>query len=115
MNRTSSFLNVSLLFKNEYLRNETVEQMVNRLFIDQWLVNKSYDNYYEQCQSTHCTYSYMQNFDIFYLITSILALYSGLSTTLKILTPIIIFVIFSCFNRTKTRIGPFVQPENNIS
>ena len=108
INRTILFNgNRSLISTTDiYPINETVEQILDRLFINQWFINKSYENYYEHCQATHCTYSYIQTFDIFYLITSLLSIYGGLSTALKILTPILIFLFFSIFCQQKINIQP---------
>lgn len=119
MNQTSSnitmtTLNSSLLSTSESLINETVEQMTDRLFIDQWYINRSYDTYYEQCASTHCTYSYIQTFDIFYIVTTILGLYGGLSTILKIIVPLIVYCILWILNRRLIPVVPFAGGENNL-
>lgn len=119
MNQTSSniawiTLNSSLLLTTEFSINETVEQMTDRLFIDQWHVNQSYDTYYDQCAATHCTYSYIQTFDLFYVVTTILALYNGLSTILKIIVPFIVYCIVWILSRRPTPVVPFAEQDNNL-
>ncbi|UJR07467.1 hypothetical protein I4U23_011756 [Adineta vaga] len=83
-----------LSIKNRFGINEKIEQMVDRLFLDQWFINRSYENYFRKCQPTYCTYSYIQNFDILYIITTILSLYDGLTVLLKFLVPFLIYLIF---------------------
>ncbi|CAF1129182.1 unnamed protein product [Adineta steineri] len=98
--------------QSEYGRNETVESMVNRLFVDQWYINHSYENYYKQCKPTLCTYSYTQYFNIFYIITTILGLYGGLTNLLKLILPFIIKIIFKLFSKTKIHIQHYHQNTN---
>jgi hypothetical protein len=90
--------------------NEKVEQMVDRLFVDNWYINDSYANYFQQCRPLYCTYQFIQNFDIVYILTSVLGLYSGLTVTLKLIIPFIIHIIFKIFYGRQTRIIPFSQP-----
>ncbi|CAF1031606.1 unnamed protein product [Adineta ricciae] len=74
----SSSNNISfqiLSSNNSYGTDEKVEQMVDRLFVDQWNINRSYENYYEKCHPTFCTYSYIEYFNIFYIVTTILTMF----------------------------------------
>ncbi|CAF1405920.1 unnamed protein product [Adineta ricciae] len=77
-----------------YRTDEKVEQMVDRLFIDQWTINRSYENYYDRCAATLCTYSYIEHFNIFYISTTILGVYSGLTIVLRILIPFLVRIGF---------------------
>ena len=116
MNRTTSFINFKILNSslNNYSIHETVEQIVNRLFVNQWNFNKSYEQYYKQCDSTYCTYSYIQNFNIFYIITIILALYGGLSIVLRIITPMIAYFILWILNQRASNVVALTESENHI-
>ena len=91
---------------NQHGVNEKVQQMVDRLFVDQWYANDSYQNYSQQCRPTFCTYSYTQNFDIAYIVTGTLGLYSGLSTALQLIVPLITHIIFRLFFRERTHVTP---------
>ncbi|UJR18419.1 hypothetical protein I4U23_005324 [Adineta vaga] len=105
-------LNLSSLLKSSYQRNETVEQIVDRLFVDEWNSSHSYQNYYEQCHPSQCTYSYIQNSDLLYIITTIVGLYGGITIILKILSKMIIHFVFSVKNREQTVIVP-ISPSTN--
>jgi len=65
--------------------NETVQSILNRLMIDSWTSNVSFSNYYQICAPLSCTYEYTRQHDIFYLISSILGIFAGLSLGIKIL------------------------------
>jgi hypothetical protein len=65
--------------------NETVQSILNRLMIDSWTSNVSFNDYYQMCAPSSCTYEYTRQHDIFYLISSILGIFAGLSLGIKIL------------------------------
>lgn len=92
---------------NPYGLNETVEHMIDRLFVDQWYMNYSYHNYFQRCHPTSCTYSFIQNFDILYTLTTVLGLYGGLSITLGLLIPFLLHTIFRIFEQKQTVVVPF--------
>ncbi|CAF1441651.1 unnamed protein product [Adineta ricciae] len=95
-------LNSSLL-TNAFPMTETVQDMVDRLFVNEWNVNYSYEKYYEQCHSASCTYSFTQYFDIFYIVTTIVGLFGSLTILLRMLSKLIIFIALSIINRQQNR------------
>ncbi|UJR18099.1 hypothetical protein I4U23_004999 [Adineta vaga] len=105
-------LNSSLLLNSSFQINETVQQMIDRLFVNEWNITHSYQNYYEQCRPLHCTYSYIQNSDIPYIVTTIVALYGGITIPIQILSKFIIHIVFRIKNRKRTAVGPF-NPSTN--
>lgn len=113
-NITFTILNSSLPSTSTYGLNETIQHMVDRLFVDNWYINKSYTNYYQECRSSQCVYSYIQKFDIVYIITTILALYGGLSTSLKIFLPVVVYIILWSVHRQSIPVMPFSEPENVV-
>jgi hypothetical protein len=108
-NITFTILNSSLPSTISYGLNETVQHMVDRLFVDDWFINKSYDNYFQECGPSHCVYSYIQNFDIVFIITTIVGLYGGLTTLLKLIIPIIIHIILWFLRRRSISVIPFSE------
>ncbi|CAF4531161.1 unnamed protein product, partial [Didymodactylos carnosus] len=48
---------------SQYKPQTTVQQMLNQLMIEQWLITISYENYYQQCRPMQCQYSYIHSFD----------------------------------------------------
>lgn len=99
-------LNSSLLSTNSVDVNETVQAMVNRLFVDRWHYSYSYQKYYEQCRPSYCTYSYIQNSDAIFVVTTLMALYGGIAIMLKILSKLIINVVFWFLNLRNRKIAP---------
>jgi hypothetical protein len=86
--------------------NEKVQNMVDRLFVEQWFTNRSYQNYFQQCNPTSCTYSYIQHFQMLYIITTILGVYSGLTVILGVATSFIIHIIFRLISKRKNDVVP---------
>ncbi|CAF0892704.1 unnamed protein product [Adineta steineri] len=107
-----TILNPFLSSTNFYGINETIQEMVDRLFIDNWYINKSYKNYFQKCHSLQCKYSYIQTFNIIYILLTIISLYEGLSRSLKIILPPSIYIILWAFYRRKTRVTPLIESNN---
>ena len=99
----------SLTKAGSYEPDEKVESMVDRLFVDQWQKNTSYESYYDQCQPTLCTHSYIQNFDAFYTVATIVGLYGGLTTLLKLIVPLFMHVMIRLFRRRGTQVAQTPQ------
>ncbi|CAF4184766.1 unnamed protein product, partial [Rotaria sordida] len=73
---------------NEILNppNETIETIINKLMIDSWTSNISFSSYYNTCSPSSCTYEYISQNDLFFVITTILGICGDLSLGLKLLT-----------------------------
>ncbi|CAF4128482.1 unnamed protein product, partial [Rotaria sordida] len=93
----SSF-NFSPLNENLSPPNETIESIINRLMIDSWTSNISFSSYYDICSPSSCTYQYISRNDLFFVITTILGIFGGLSLGLKLLTLIILRFIEKTIN-----------------
>lgn len=74
--------------------NTTLETIVNAGFIEKWTQNISYSLYFDQCAPKSCIYTIKERFNIFYIITTLLGLYGGLTMVLRFITPTIITFIF---------------------
>lgn len=61
-------------------------------FISNWSANVSYSSFYSVCAPTSCTYSVYGRQNIIIIVTSIIAVFSGGSTVLRLLTPVLIQV-----------------------
>ena len=88
---------------------ETFEDLLEILFLENTVVERSYSLYFEQCQALSCFYSITQHANALYIITSLLALYGGLSTVLRFLVPELIAYMAK---RLRHRIaGPAIEGE----
>ena len=68
----------------------SIYTILERLTIEQWSKNISYQSFFDQCAPEYCTYSINQRRDILLIITVLLGFFGGLNVTLKLLTPMII-------------------------
>ena len=69
---------------------ETVESIFNRLMVDSWLQNVSFESYFMACNPASCAYEYTSRQNVFIAIIEVIGILSGLSTGLKILVIIVI-------------------------
>ncbi|UJR24291.1 hypothetical protein I4U23_027258 [Adineta vaga] len=85
--------------------NETVQSLVDRLLIDEWKFNISYENYYRTCSPRSCRYSIEERADPLYIIITIIGFYGGLTVALKIVAPLLMNIGRHFFRRFQNRIG----------
>ncbi|CAF1043789.1 unnamed protein product [Adineta ricciae] len=76
--------------KTKYLIDTLVNVLVENLFIENWTINSSFQNYYNMCAPLLCTYTFIQYNNILYIITQILGLYGGLVIVLRFIIPYIL-------------------------
>ncbi|UJR18688.1 hypothetical protein I4U23_005595 [Adineta vaga] len=88
LNTTESFIPLSTIV-NHFPMNTTILELINNLFIEEWLTTTmNYSSYFECCKPSFCSYTYIQHFNTLYIITLILALQGGL-------TVLVLFSIYS--------------------
>jgi hypothetical protein len=69
-----------------------VNDLVEQLMVDEWSFNASYDSYFAQCNPSICTYTYVTQFDILFIITTVMGIIGGVVTILMLLTlPLVSF------------------------
>lgn len=78
--------------------NTTIQEIVNELFLEQWIGESNYSAFYSQCQPNLCTYSYVSKGGIATAIATIIGLFGSLSVAMKVAAPIIINI---CYFMTK--------------
>jgi len=76
-----------------YSKNSTVQDLVDQLMIDTWDSSIMYNRYYNECQPIQCTYSYKTRNDLILIITALVGLFGGLTTSLKIVVPRLVKMI----------------------
>jgi hypothetical protein len=82
----ASSLNVS------YSSLPTVNNLVDNLMVDEWQFNSSYESYFSQCNPSTCTYTYATQFDMLFIITTVMGSVGGIITILMLLTlPLVSF------------------------
>jgi hypothetical protein len=78
-------LNASLL--SLYTKYSTIQGLLDNLMIEQWNVSIYYEQYYNQCQPTQCTYTFQTRNDLIYIVTTLFGRAGGLTTVLKFILP----------------------------
>ncbi|UJR06780.1 hypothetical protein I4U23_011067 [Adineta vaga] len=88
---------------NHFSINTTVSELIQHLFVDEWLITNNYITYFQQCKPFLCSYTYIQQFSVLYIVTTLLALQGGLTIVLKWISPKIIQIIATIYYRRKQR------------
>ena len=83
--------------------NDTIETLVNHLFIGSWSNITSYERYYDACAPTLCSFSYRKRLNVLYVVSTFLGVFSGLSTAIRFLTPHVLRASHKLYNRLRNR------------
>jgi hypothetical protein len=102
-NRTFSALDSSLSSPNA-----TLQSIMENMFVNEWQTEISYEKYYMACAPLFCTYSYTERLNPAYIVTSTIALYGGLNVVFKILTPILVGLVYRYVHRFQQRVNPTI-------
>lgn len=81
--RQLRILNVSAT--SQYKTNETIGNLVDNLFIENWNELYSYDKYYNQCKPSFCSYTMQVKPGYIYIITRLIGVYGGLTIVIRLL------------------------------
>jgi hypothetical protein len=94
INTTVSPINFTTLnLSSEYNGNNSydkIEIFANKLFIQSWNNESSFESYFNQCHPLKCQYTYQSRLILIYVITTIIGLIGGLSVALQLLAPVIV-------------------------
>lgn len=63
----------------------TIESIFNQLMVNTWSSNISYSSYYRLCAPTSCTFEHITRNDLFFVMSTIIGVFGGLSLALKII------------------------------
>ena len=110
-------INVSLLDNTIHSRfpiNTTIEVMMQRLFLENWTVSFSYDQYYNTCAPISCTYTIERQFDLFLVVVTAVAIYGGLNQGLRLLIPLLVRFLLLLLQYVRVRRSTTVQPSGSI-
>jgi hypothetical protein len=89
---STNIIDVNTLNINQthFAVNMSIKAIINSLFIENWSTNQSFSNYFVQCAPILCTYTSVKRNSALYVLTKLLGLYGGLTTTLRLCIPLII-------------------------
>ena len=77
---------------------EKIGSMVNRLFVESWSREISFESYFNQCRPLTCQYTYESRYHLIYVFTTIIGLIGGINTSLRLLAPLIIKIAWRIRN-----------------
>ena len=89
-----------------------ISAIIDSMMIERWNISSSFDQYYNTCQPSYCTYMYtLRDPSILSVTTSLISLVGGLSATLRFIVPLII----NLFLRSRDRKKKSLQSSNFCS
>jgi hypothetical protein len=97
---------------SRFLINSQVDTLMNELLVEQWLNESSFLSYYKQCAPGSCSYTYTQSVNSIYTVTLILGIYGGLSIALKLISPIVVLILYKLYQRRKNRVRTLIVTSN---
>ncbi|CAF1531434.1 unnamed protein product [Adineta ricciae] len=113
-NHSISILNIS----HHFPPNTTINELIDKSFVEQWSIKPSYTSYYYQCMSLLCSYTYIETFNILYIITLFLSFQGGLTLVLKWVCPKIVRIfmkIYFYYTRQRSSIHPVSSLEMSLN
>ncbi|CAF1042229.1 unnamed protein product [Adineta steineri] len=94
-------LDISL--SNQFLENSTIADILNQLMVEEWINSSMYENYYNECKPSYCSYTVTTKNSAIYIITTLIGLVGGLITVLKLMVPYSVKFIVYCIKKCKRR------------
>jgi hypothetical protein len=61
--------------------------------VEEWNLLIMYEQYYNECQPTECSYTHQTKNTVIYIVTTLVGLVGGLITVLKLIVPIFVKLI----------------------
>jgi hypothetical protein len=83
-------LPVSINMSNYFPPNTTMGSLFNQLFIERWFRQYDYEAFFQTCGVSLCTYTYIQQPDIIYTVTTIISLIGGLAIVFRLICPFLV-------------------------
>ncbi|CAF1233379.1 unnamed protein product [Adineta steineri] len=94
---------------SQFSINTTMAELIDHLFIEEWNTTINYSTYFEKCSPLSCSYTYIQRFNLFYIITLLLGLQGGLTIVLKWICPKLVYGLTKIYNYRKRQTN-IIQP-----
>ena len=82
---SSNITALNFIEASHFHRNSTIGDLLNEMFIEDWISNISYSSYYTACASSFCTYTYMGRANLRYIYITIFGLFGGLKVIFRLL------------------------------
>lgn len=90
---------------SRFSRNATLEMIMSKMLIENWTTTVSHEQFYGRCAPLSCIYTIDRRFDWFYVVITIIGLFSGLNTGLRFVLPSIVRIALFCMKRLRLQCG----------
>ena len=90
---------------SQFPRNATLEMMMSKMMIENWTTTVSHEHFYGRCAPLSCTYTIERRFDWCYVLITIIGLFSGLNTGLRLLLPSVVRIALFFTKRVRMQCG----------
>ncbi|CAF1437495.1 unnamed protein product [Adineta steineri] len=92
-----------LSYSSLAMPNTTIEILLNQMFVSQWFENTSFDLYFNQCAPKSCEYSYVLEYNSLYVVTTLFALFGGLTKGLHFLVKFLAIIVYKIVDWRKKK------------
>lgn len=102
--RSNASVNVTTLDASRLTRfspSTMIGEVIDNLMVEQWDTVVIYDEYYNSCQPTRCTYAISSRNDAVQIVTTVIGLVGGLVTMLKLIVSRSVRLISKCVSRRR--------------
>jgi hypothetical protein len=82
-------------------QNDSVNDYLNNLFVENWSTQMNYSKYFDECAPSYCTYTTTDQTDFSYAVTMLISLYGGLITIFRLIVPFLINVLVKIRHRSR--------------
>ena len=86
-----------------------IHSLLNKLFIERWFRQYDYEAFFQTCAVSKCTYTYIQQTDILYVVTAIIGLFGGLTIVLRLICPLFIIGFMKLIDSIRNQASTSVQ------
>ncbi|CAF4467262.1 unnamed protein product, partial [Rotaria sp. Silwood2] len=101
-------LNITMLQISQFNLNSTIESILNNLMIEEYKSDISYENYFNQCKPSSCSYSYIKTHDITQTTMFLVSLYGGL----VLITRCLAVIFAKIYQYRRNQIDPETLQQN---
>jgi hypothetical protein len=70
--------------------NTTIQSIFDELLIEAWYNTSNFSGYFHRCAPDSCSYTYIQQFNVVYMLITLLSLIGGLTVILHFLVPLFV-------------------------
>lgn len=87
-----------------YTKHSTINELINNLMIEQWNVSVTYENYYNHCQPTECSYTIMTRQNVIYIVINLFVIGFFLNIILQFLVLRLVKLIMYWFGKSRINV-----------